>query len=278
MPVHVVTDSTCDLPADLAREHGITVVPLTVSFGDESFLDGVDIDADEFYRRLAASSGLPRTSQPSVERFRQVYASFGPGAEIVSVHLSARLSGTLNSATIAREQLADDARIELLDSNTVSLGLGAVAVEAAFVARQGGTLEEVSAAARRTIERVQVIALVDTLEYLRRGGRIGRARSMLGSLLSIKPLVHVEDGEVAPLERVRTRGRAIERLFELATADPTARRVFVGSGGNREEAEVFLERLRRALPDTELLLGQVGPVVGVHAGPNVLGVAIERGN
>lgn len=278
MPVHVVTDSTCDLPPDLAREHGIIVVPLTVSFGDESFLDGVDIDADEFYRRLTAFDDLPRTSQPSVERFREVYQSFGPGAEIVSVHLSARLSGTLNSATIAREQLDGDAKIELLDSRTVSLGLGAVAVEAATVAREGGTLEDVAAAARRTMERVQVIALVDTLEYLRRGGRIGRARSMLGSLLSIKPIVHVEDGEVAPLERVRTRGRAVERLYQLATADPNAKRVFVGSGGNREEAEAFLHRLRAALPKTELLLGQVGPVVGVHAGPNVLGVAIERGD
>jgi DegV family protein with EDD domain len=275
MPVHVVTDSTCDLPRELAEQYGITVVPLTVSFDDESFLDGVDIGADEFYARLTASPGLPRTSQPSVERFRQVYQSFGPEAEIVSVHLSARLSGTLNSATIACEQLEGRARIALVDSQTVSLGLGAVALEAAALAAKGAGIDEVAAVARATAQRVRVIALVDTLEYLRRGGRIGRARSLLGSLLSIKPIVHVEDGEVAPFERVRTRGRAIERLFELATADPGAKRIFVGSGGNREEAEQFLERLRPALPRTELLLGQIGPVVGVHAGPNVLGVAIQ---
>lgn len=275
MPVHVVTDSTCDLPAELIAKHGITVVPLTVSFGDEAFLDGVDITADEFYEKLAAFSGLPRTSQPSVERFRQVYKSLGPDAEIVSVHISARLSGTLNSATIAREQVNGEGRIELVDSRTVSLGLGAVALEAARVAQQGASLEEVADAARRTLERVQVIAMVDTLEYLRRGGRIGRARSLLGSLLSIKPILHVEDGEVAPLERVRTRSRAIERLVQLAT-EGDVKRAFVGSGGNRDEAEALLERLRPALPGAELLLGQVGPVVGVHAGPNVLGIAIER--
>ncbi len=275
MPVHVVTDSTCDLPAELIAKHGITVVPLTVSFSDEAFLDGVDITADEFYEKLAAFSGLPRTSQPSVERFRQVYKSLGPDAEIVSVHISARLSGTLNSATIAREQVNGEGRIELVDSRTVSLGLGAVALEAARVAQQGASLEEVADAARRTLERVQVIAMVDTLEYLRRGGRIGRARSLLGSLLSIKPILHVEDGEVAPLERVRTRSRAIERLVQLAT-EGDVKRAFVGSGGNRDEAEALLERLRPALPGAELLLGQVGPVVGVHAGPNVLGIAIER--
>src|SRR5690606_37249697 len=142
----------------------------------------------------------------------------------------------------------------------------AVALEAARVAQQGASLEEVADAARRTLERVQVIAMVDTLEYLRRGGRIGRARSLLGSFLSIKPILHVEDGEVAPLERVRTRSRAIERLVQLAT-DGDVKRAFVGSGGNRDEAEALLERLRPALPGAELLLGQVGPVVGVHAGP-----------
>lgn len=278
MPVHIVTDSTCDLPRQLAEEFGITVVPLTVSFGDEAHLDGVDIGADEFYERLAASPGLPRTSQPSVERFRQVYQSLGPGAEIVSIHLSARLSGTLNSASIAREQLEGEVRVELVDSGTVSLGLGVVVLEAATMAQKGATFEEVVAAAHAAAERVKVIAMVDTLEYLRRGGRIGRARSLLGSLLSIKPIVHVDDGEVAPLERVRTRGRAVERLYELATADTTAKRVFVGSGGNREEAEQFLERLRPALPATELLLGQIGPVVGVHAGPNVLGIAVQAGD
>jgi len=275
MPVHVVTDSTCDLSPELVAQHGITVVPLTVSFGDEAFLDGVDITADEFYRKLASFSGLPKTSQPSVERFRQVYESFGPDAGIVSIHISARLSGTLNSATIAREQLHGEGRIELVDSRSVSLGLGAVVLEAARVAQQGGTLKEVAEAARRTLERVQVIAMVDTLEYLRRGGRIGRARSLLGSLLSIKPILHVEDGEVAPFERVRTRNRAIERLIQIA-AESNVRRAFVGSGGNREDAEALLERLRPVLPDAELLLGQVGPVVGVHAGPNVLGIAFER--
>lgn len=272
MAVRIVTDSTCDLPADLAARHGIVVVPLTVSFGDESFLDGVELRPDAFYERLTAADVLPKTSQPSVERFRRVYDELA-GEEIVSIHISSRLSGTLNSATLAAEQVGNE-RVRLVDSRTASMGLGAVALEAAIAAEAGATPDEVAAVAERVRDRVQVIATMDTLEYLRRGGRIGRASSMLGSLLSIKPIVHVEDGEVAPLERVRTRSKAVDRLFTLTTAEPSARRVFVGCGGNDAEASAFLERLRPAMPGTEFHLGQVGPVIGVHAGPNVLGVAI----
>lgn len=277
MGVRVVTDSTCDLLPELAARYGLVVVPLTVSFGDEALLDGVEIAAGEFYERLTAASELPRTSQPSVERFRKVYEEL-PDDEIVSIHISARLSGTHNSASLARDQQPDPSRIEVIDSRTVSMGLGAVAMEAAKVAQTGGSRAEVIAAANHAIERVKVIALVDSLEYLRRGGRIGRASSLLGSLLSIKPLLHVEEGEVAPLERVRTRGKAVQRLLDLATADPKSRLLFVGCGGNDAEAEAFLERLRPKLPETETHLGQIGPVVGVHTGPNVLGVAVVGGD
>lgn len=276
MAVRIVTDSTCDLPAELVTQHGIVVVPLTVSFGEAAFLDGVELGPDAFYERLAAAADLPKTSQPSVERFRRVYDELA-GAEIVSIHISARLSGTLNSATLAAGQLPGTA-VRLVDSRTASMGLGAVVLEAALAAEAGATLDEVTAAAERVRDRVRVIATLDTLEYLRRGGRIGRASSMLGSLLSIKPIVHVEDGEVAPLERVRTRSKAVDRLFALTTAESGARRVFVGCGGNDAEARAFLERLRPAMPGTEFHLGQVGPVIGVHAGPNVLGVAIVRGD
>lgn len=274
MAVRVVTDSTCDLPAALVAELGIIVVPLTVVFGDEALLDGVEIDANAFYERLRVFPGVPRTSQPSVDRFDTAYRALAAeGAEIVSIHLSSRLSGTLNSASIARDQLAHEAHIELIDSYQVSMGLGSIVMDAAIAAAAGGTLAEVADAARRAMDRTRVVACLDTLEYLRRGGRIGRATSMLGSLLSIKPLIQVENGEIAPFDRVRTRSKALDRLFAVATEDRNARRMFVGCGGNDDEARAFMERLRPMLPHTEFHLGQVGPAVGVHGGPNILGVA-----
>lgn len=275
MPVRVVTDSTCDLPRSLVDQYGIVVVPLTVAFGDEGLLDGVEIDANTFYERLRTSPVMPRTSQPSVARFVDTYRAAAQGGhDIVSIHLSSRLSGTLNSASIARDQLAHEAHIELIDSYQVSMGLGSIVLDAAIAAQAGGSLGEVADAARHAMDRTRVVAVVDTLEYLRKGGRIGRAASMLGSLLSIKPLVQVDRGEIAPFDRVRTRAKAVDRLFAVATEDRSARRMLVGCGGNDEEARAFTERLRPALPHTEFHLGQIGPAVGVHGGPNMLGVAI----
>ena len=278
MAVRIVTDSTCDLPRPLTEAHGITVVPLTVFFGEEALLDGVDLSADEFYERMTASPVLPRTSQPSAELFRSAYEELGAnGDEIVSIHLSSKLSGTLNAASVAREEVSHAIHIDLVDSYNVSLGLGLVVLEAARVAQAGGTLEEVVATARKVMDRVSVHVSVDTLEYLQKGGRIGRARSFLGSILSIKPILHVEDGEVAPFERVRTRHKAVERIFELASAQGRAKELFVASGGNDAEARAMIERLRPVLPHTDLLLGTLGPAVGVYTGPGALGIAaLER--
>jgi DegV family protein with EDD domain len=217
---------------------------------------------------------MPKTSQPSVPAFKETYEKVGGEAgEIVSIHISSRLSGTLNSAMVARDAVSHEIHIELIDSYNVSVGLGAIVLEAALVADAGGSLAQVAAAARSAMDRTHVVAALDTLEYLRRGGRVGRAASLVGSLLSIKPLVHVDAGEVAPFDRVRTRQKAIQRLFEVATTDQTLRRLFVGSGGNDDDAREFMERLRPHLPHTEIHLGQIGPVVGAHAGPDVLGIA-----
>lgn len=278
MAVRIVTDSTCDLsPAD-AERYGITVVPLTVFFGEEAFLDGVEISGADFYARMVASKSLPRTSQPSVELFQDAYRSLaGDGVEIVSIHVSSRLSGTLNAASIAREVVKHDVHVDLIDSYNVSLGLGLIVLEAARSAQAGASLAEVVATARRAMDRVSVHVAVDTLEYLQRGGRIGRARSLLGSVLSIKPIICVDDGEVAPFERVRTRSKAIERMFELASGMPRAKEMFIGCSGDDTDARVLLERLRPLLPHTDLKVGYLGPVVGVYTGPNALGIAaLER--
>lgn len=278
MAVRIVTDSTCDLPRDLVQAYGITVVPLTVSFGDEALLDGVDITAGEFYERLGRSAVLPKTSQPSVERFAQTYRKVAEETdEILSIHISSRLSGTLNSASVAREQVAGGVRIDLLDSYNVSVGLGLVVLEAAAAAMKGLSLDEAAAVARRAMDRVSVIVVVDTLEYLQRGGRIGRARSFLGSVLSIKPILQVQDGEVAPFERVRTRAKAVERIYQLASEDVRSKRMFVATSGKEEEAEQMAERLRPLLPHTDIGTAQLGPIVGVYTGPNALGfVSLER--
>jgi len=279
MTVRIVTDSTCDLPPDLVTAYGITVVPLTVFFGDEALLDGIDINADEFYERLRSSKQVPRTSQPSVELFRAAYEELGhEGNEIVSIHISSQLSGTLNAASVAREQAAEQGvRVDLIDSYNVSLGLGLIVLEAAGAANKGAKLDDVVAVARRAMDRVNVYVVVDTLEYLQRGGRIGRARSLLGSVLSIKPILHVENGEVAPFERVRTRTRAVQRIEDLATSHSRSKMMFVASGGNDDESEAFIERMRPQLPHTDLALAQLGPIVGVYTGPNALGIAtLER--
>jgi DegV family protein with EDD domain len=278
MTVKIVTDSTCDLPPSLVEAHGITIVPLTVFFGDEAFLDSVEIQSEEFYERMSGSKVLPRTSQPSVELFREAYERCGAdGDDIVSIHLSSKLSGTLNAASVAREAVAPDIHVDLIDSYNVSLGLGLIVLEASRAAQSGAPLEEVVAATRRVMDRVSVHVSVDTLEYLQKGGRIGRARSFLGSVLSIKPILRVEDGEVAPFERVRTRSKAIERMFEIGAGMGRAKEMFVASSGDDSDARALIERLRPYLPHTDMFLGQLGPAVGVYTGPNALGIAaLER--
>jgi len=278
MTVRIVTDSTCDLPRSLTDEFEITVVPLTVFFGEEALLDGVDIGANAFYERMQASPVLPRTSQPSVDLFQRAYHELGQeGHEVVSIHLSSKLSGTLNAASVAREAVAHTVHVDLIDSYNVSLGLGLIVLEAAAAARSGASLEEVVAVARRAMDRTSVVVVVDTLEYLQKGGRIGRARSFLGSVLSIKPLLNVVDGEVSPFERVRTRRKALQRMYEIATSMPRAKAMFVACGGNDADAEELIAQLRPMLPHTDLRIAQLGPAVGVYTGPNAVGIAaLER--
>jgi DegV family protein with EDD domain len=276
MTVRIVTDSTCDLPAAFVDELGITVVPLTIEFDGESLRDGVDIDAAGFYRRLAESPALPRTSQPSTESFVGAYESLAAADGIVSIHISSKLSGTLNSAMQGAAARAGGPPVEFVDSRFVALGLGAIVVEAARVANEGAGLAAVAAAARDAIARVDVVAMVDTLEYLRRGGRIGRASTWLGSMLSVKPLIAVKEGEVVPFARVRTRARAIDRLVEFAETQKGAPLMFVAGTGAPDQTAALVERLAPLLPGTRLIEGDLGPAVGVHAGPGALGVAPLR--
>ena len=277
MAVQVVTDSTSDISPQDADELGVAVVPAIVAFGDDVFRDRVDITPSEFYERLVNSRDFPKTSQPSVEAFATVYREIAAkGDDIASIHVSSKLSGTLNSASIASETSELETRIELLDSYTAGVGLRAVVEAAAAQAREGAPLEEVTAAARSVMARCRVVVAVDTLEYLQKGGRIGRASALLGSALRIKPLIQIDGGEVAPFDRVRTRSKAVKRLEEVALEDLTLEKLFVIYSDNDISATELVEHVSPHLPHTRIEVIQTGPTVGAYLGPNALGICAVR--
>ncbi len=279
MAVRIVTDSTADLPLQFAHDLGIAVVPLSVIFGDEVYREGIDIDHDLFYDKLINGKVLPTTSAPSVGDFLEVYEPLLKETdEIVSIHLSSKLSATYDNACQAAQGLSDrGARIEVVDSRVVSLGLTFVALAAARVAREGGDIDQVRAAVDSTMERIRIYILLDTLEYVRRGGRIGRARAFLGAILRVKPMLALRDGEVHPHERVRTKRHAMDRLFQIATSYPNVREVAIGYSTNPQDAQDFQQRLAEVLPHVNIWTARFGPVIGTHGGPGVLGLGLLEG-
>ncbi len=275
MSIQIVTDSTADLPAELVSEHAISVVPLSVFFGDEELLDGVDIDSEHFFRRLEREPALPTTSQPSAGAFRDVYQRLkDEGAtEILSVHLSEKLSGTLASARQGVAEV-DGVRIELVDSGVTTLALGLGVIAAAEAVKSGASLEEARDVALGQFARTHTFFLVDTLEYLRRGGRIGRAQELFGSLLRVKPLLSLQDGEVVPIGRVRTKAKAIEELLNRAAALRPIEQMMAAHATTPDELDYLAERLRGIAPQAPIVTGRIGPVIGVHAGPGMLAFAV----
>lgn len=276
MPLRIVTDSTADIPLDEASQLGITVVPLTILFGQESLRDQVDIGPEEFFQRLVTASVLPKTSQPSPAAFAETYQRLlGEGAtELLSIHISGKLSGTVNSARTGRDSLPNPSAVTILDSGTATAEMAYGVRAAAKVAAAGGSVEQARAAAERALRHSHLIGLLDTLEYLQKGGRIGRARAWIGGLLNVKPMIVVRDGEVAPLERVRGRGRAVDRLIELTVAREDAAEVTILHSGGPEELERTRRRLEAAMAGVAFRTGWLGPVVGVYAGPNVIGTVV----
>ena len=278
MAVRIVTDSTSDLPPALARELGISVVPLSVIFGDEAVREGLDISQDEFYDKLVRSRVLPTTSAPSVGDFLAVYEPLLKETdEIVSIHISSKLSATHNNACQAAKQLAErGARVQVIDSQSVSFGLTFMAAAAARAAMSGAGLDDICKLAGSMVPRIRIIVVLDTLEYLRRGGRIGRARAFLGAVLRVKPLLSLREGEVHPEERVRTKRHALDRIFQIVTSYRVSEAA-IGYSTNAEDAEEMKRRLEEALPGVQVHLQRLGPVIGVHAGPGVLGVGVLEG-
>jgi len=274
--VRIVTDSTADLAPEQVRELGITVVPLTVFFGDQAYRDGVDLDNQRFYALLASSKVMPRTSQPSVADFEETYRRlFAEGAEaILSVHISAALSGTFNAASLAAENVRAETgkRIEVVDSRQVSAALGLPLLTVAQAARAGKSLGELNTMLQEMLPRVRLIGVLDTLEFLQRGGRIGRAQQLMGTLLNVKPLIMVRDGVVVPLENVRTRTKAYERVAQLvARLGPLEDLVIAES--NAEVGEQLAAALKHVYT-RPIVHYRLGAVLGTHAGPGVAGVIV----
>jgi DegV family protein with EDD domain len=271
----VVTDSTADLPPEVVRELGITVVPLLVLFGDEVYRDGVDLSSEEFFRRLTTSPVLPTTSQPSVGDLQEAYRKLAAATdEIVSIHISAGISGTCDSALQAANSLGGSPRVEVVDSQSTSMGLGYQVIAAARAAQGGASMEEVAAVARSVGRRHHLLALLETLGYLRRGGRIGRAQAFLGSILNLKPILTLRDGVVHPVARVRTRARALEQLIRHSLSHGDLEDVAIMHGTTPEDAEMLAQRVREQLPGVPIHVGRLGPVLGVHGGPGIIGTVV----
>ena len=274
MAIKIVTDSTADLPPWLAEAWGITVVPLEVRFGSEVYRDGVDLDADGFYHKLTTSPSFPATSQPSPGAFAEVYRRLiQEGQEVLSLHISAKLSGTYAAALAGRAALNSPGRIEVVDSLQCSMGLGLLGLLAARMA--DSPMAQILEQLRRAIPRTYLLGVVDSLEYLRRGGRIGKVEAFLGTLLKVKPIIACVDGEAHPLERVRTRERALERLVERVRDLGPLEEMAVLHSTDAAEAERFLERLAPTLPLEKLHRARFGPVLGTYLGPGAFGVALR---
>ena len=275
MPIKIVTDSTSDLPLDLAESLGVTIVPANVIFGQEQFKDRVEMTPAQFYERLVDSPVHPTTSAPSIGQFVEAYESVGTDADgIVSIHVSAKLSATYNAAVQASEQVNLDCPIEVIDSEQASFGLGLPVIAAAKAAAGGATFETVVKAVRSANERSRCIALFDTLEYLQRGGRIGKAQAFVGSILRVKPMIIVRDGEVQPLGRARTYAKGLAQIQQVARDFGPAENLCVMYSTDEDAARRLGDSMRDLLPEgQEPIIAPLGPGVGAHTGPGAIGIA-----
>ena len=273
----IVTDSTAYLPEDYVRKHDIRVVPLYVHFGNEAFKDGVDLSHDEFYARLAEARDLPTSSQPSAGEFHAVFEDLAnKGHDIIVLTISSKLSGTWDSA-MAAKQMLPEANIEVVDTLTTSVGLHLLVQAAIEAAAGGATLQEAAELVEDLKGKIYLWFVVDTLEYLAKGGRIGNARAFMGTLLKVKPILTLQDGAIEPCEQVRSTAKARARMVELVVEAMGERgcdaTISIASALVPEDAQKLGNQLVQKLECAEPLQGNIGPVLGVHTGPGVIGVA-----
>ncbi len=280
--VAIVTDSTAYIPKDLCEKYAITVVPQVLIWGEKTYEDGVDIQPDEFYQKLATAKVMPTTSQVSVPNMRKAFGSLlEQGYDVLGIFISSKLSGTLQSATEGRALLEKDKEhVEIIDSQTTAMAMGFQVLTAARAAAQGASLTECKALAEKVRAHTGVYFVVDTLEFLHRGGRIGGAQRLLGTALNLKPLLSVQDGKVEAVERIRTKAKAIERLIEIIgeqTAGKSPVRVATLHANAESEAREILSRVSSLTNASEAVFTSVSPVVGTHTGPGTVGIAYMAG-
>jgi DegV family protein with EDD domain len=278
LAVKIVTDSGSDIPLKVVKELDIAVVPVYIYFGDKVYKDGVDISPDELYKRLVEGPIYPTTTQPMPADFAGTYRTLSEGADaIVSIHLPARVSGTYNAALQGVEIARPRCEVHVVDSFLVSGGLGLIAIAAARVAKAGGTLAEVLEETNKAISRTQLRGLLDTLHYLLKGGRITKAKALVGTLLNVKPILTMRRGEIVQAGMARSYAKGIERLFEFVKGYPNLQEVAIAHSTVPEEAEALRKRIAFIIDEERIHISRVGAGLGVHCGPGTIIVAARGG-
>ena len=275
MTVKIITDSLGDVPSAVAKELGITIIPIFVIFGTESLRDGIDLTTEQFYDKLTHSKTLPTTSVPPLGTFVDAFDKLAEETdEILAITVSHKLSATHETASHAVELMKRKCRVEVIDSLEVAMAEGLIVIAAARAARAGANLDEVLKLTRRNISRVEIRMAFDTLEYLKKGGRIGRAQALLGSILKLNPILGLKDGEVYPFARERSRAKAIDYLYNFALGFSNIEEMAVEDATTPDEADVLVERLSSKFPKERIYRSKLSPVLGAHVGPHVLSVAV----
>jgi DegV family protein with EDD domain len=277
MNIKIVTDSGADLPTTLVQELGITVVPVYLRFGKEVYRDRVDIGEDEFYKRLLQDPIHPNTTQPSPQDFANVYEKLSQEADgIISIHITGKLSGTFNSAVQGKKMVNSKCPIEVVDSQNLSIAVGLIVIQTSKMVRLGMSLERIVGELQKIIPNVHLLALFDTLKYLVKGGRVGKAKALLGSVLNVKPMLTMKDGELVPSGQVRTRSKGIDRLVDFVKNAKDVQDLAVLHSTTPDEARAIIELTDSVFPKEQTILARLGPGLGVHGGPGVLLVALRE--
>jgi DegV family protein with EDD domain len=275
MPVRIVTDSVADIPAGVVADLGISIIPVLLRFGEETFRDGIDITTDQFYERLVSAKVAPTTSVPSMDMFARTYARLAEETdEILVIMLSAKLSGLYNAAIQSTGLLEGNCRIEVVDSGVAVMAEGFVVIKAAQAAKVGSNLDEILKIVHADLPRVEIRAAFDTLEYLKRGGRIGKAQALLGSVLKVNPIIAIKDGVVEPAGRARSRAKAIDHLFDFTASYKHIEELAVENAACPGDADQLVKRLGKIFPEERIYRSRTTPVIGAHTGPGLLMVAV----
>jgi DegV family protein with EDD domain len=275
MTVKIITDTLSDITSDLAAKLDVTVIPLYVRFGEEMYRDRIDITSEDFYRRLVNEPKLPSTTQPTPNDFAAVYRKLAEETdEILVVVVSSKLSGTYQSATQAKDYLKGKCRIEIVDSLQVAMGQGLLVIAAAKAVKEGANLAEATKLVRGAMSRIHLVAYFDTLKYLAKGGRIGKAQGLLGSVLSVKPILTTKEGEMAPLTRVRSMAAGLDYLYNIVAGAGKVEGLAVEHATTQADADRLVERLGGIFPKEKIYRSVISPVIGTYSGPKALALTV----